>query len=101
MCVVQSTRFHPKFITEPIGIGFLIIGTDAHHLGSVFRLIEVWFLVIGLIGLLLFNSIERQNQKRKRKKCNAGEIYVDLNVKGKQRNFLTKKCFTMNLSYNK
>ena len=32
-----------KFITEPIEIGFLIIRTDAHRLGSVFRPIAVRF----------------------------------------------------------
>ena len=67
-CVVRLARFFFKFITKPIGIGFLIIGTDAHHLGSVFRPIAVWFLAVGLfglIGLTFFNSIERRKHKNR------------------------------------
>ena len=50
--VVQSARFFLKFVTEPIGIGFLIIKTNAYRLGSVFRPIVVWFGRFGLIGLV-------------------------------------------------
>ena len=38
--------------TKPIGIGFFIIGTDAHHLRSIFRLIMVQFIAVGLINLV-------------------------------------------------
>ena len=55
VCTVRSARFFPKFITEPIGIGFLIIKTDAYRLGSVFRPIAVRFFAVGLIGLVGLN----------------------------------------------
>ena len=32
-CTVQLVQFFPKFIIEPIRIGFSITGTDAHHYG--------------------------------------------------------------------
>ena len=44
MCTVWSVRFFLKFITEPIGIGIHIIGTDAHRLKSVFWPIACSFL---------------------------------------------------------
>ena len=43
--------FFSKFITEPIEIDFFIIGTDAHHLRSVFRSIAVPFFAVDLVGL--------------------------------------------------
>ena len=43
-----------KFVTEPIGIGFVIIKTDAYRLGSVFQPIAVRFDRLGLIGIGLF-----------------------------------------------
>ena len=52
VCTVWSARFFLKFVIELIGIGFFIIKTDAYRLGSVFRLIVVRFLAIGLIGLV-------------------------------------------------
>ena len=52
VCAVQSAWFFLKFITEPIGIGFVIIKTDAYRLGSIFRPIMVWFDQLGLIGLV-------------------------------------------------
>ena len=42
----------PKFITELIGISFLIIKTDVYFLGLVFQPIAVRFLAVGLIGLV-------------------------------------------------
>ena len=45
--------FFFKFTTEPIEIGvFFIIGTDAHHLRSVFRPIAVQFFAVSLFGLV-------------------------------------------------
>ena len=55
MCAVQSARFFLEFVTESIGIGFLIIKTDAYRLGSIFRPIVVRFGQLGLIGLVGFN----------------------------------------------
>ena len=52
VCAVQSAQFFLKFVTEPIGIGFVIIKTDAYRLGSVFRPIAVGFDQLGLIGLV-------------------------------------------------
>ena len=52
VCTVRLARFFPKFITEPIGIGFLIIGIDAYRLVSVFRLLAVRFFAVGIIGLI-------------------------------------------------
>ena len=52
VCVVRLGRFFSKFITEPIDIGFFIIGIDAHHLRSVFRPIAVWFFMVSLLGLV-------------------------------------------------
>ena len=69
VCTIQSARFFSKFIIELIRIGFLIIETDAHRLGLVFRPIAVRFLVaglFGLVGLIFFNSIERQKHKKKK-----------------------------------
>ena len=43
-----------KFVTKLIGIGFLIIKTDAYRLGSVFQPIAVWFFAVGLIDLVGF-----------------------------------------------
>ena len=64
VCAVRSARFFLKFVTEPIGIGFLIIKTDAYCLGSVFQPIDsslfvlhnfaVRFFAVGLIGLVGF-----------------------------------------------
>ena len=50
--MVWSARFFPKFITEPIGIGFLIIGTDAYGIVSVFRPLMVRLFVVGIISLV-------------------------------------------------
>ena len=55
VCTVQSVRFFPKFITEPIRIGYPIIITDAYYQGSVFQLIAVRFFAIGFIGLSIKN----------------------------------------------
>ena len=44
-----------KFVTEPIGIGFVIIKTDAYRLGLIFRPIAAqldWLGLIGLVGLI-------------------------------------------------
>ena len=49
---VSSVFF--KFVTEPIGIGFVIIETDAYRLGSVFQPIAVRFDRLSLIGIGLF-----------------------------------------------
>ena len=38
-----------KFVTKSIGIGFVIIKTDAYRLGSIFRPIAVRFVRLGLI----------------------------------------------------
>ena len=47
--------FFFKFVTEPIGIGFVIIKTDAYRLGLIFRPIAAqldWLGLIGLVGLI-------------------------------------------------
>ena len=54
VCVVRSAQFFLKFVIEQIGIGFLIIKTDAYRLGSVFRPIAVQFFAVGLIDLVGF-----------------------------------------------
>ena len=41
-----------EFITEPLGIGFVIIKIDAYRLRSVFWSIKVWFDRFDLIGLV-------------------------------------------------
>ena len=46
-----SSVFFFKFVTELIGIDFVIIETDAYQLGSVFRPIVVRFDRLGLIGI--------------------------------------------------
>ena len=58
---VWSAGFFSKFITESIGISFLIIGTDAHYLGSVFRPIAVQFIRFGRFNIFQLNR-ETQNQ---------------------------------------
>ena len=55
MCAVRSAQYFLKFVTELIGIDFLIIETDAYLLGLVFRPIAVWFGRLSLIGLVGFN----------------------------------------------
>ena len=52
VCVVRLAWFFSKFVTKPIGIGFVIIKTDAYWLRSVFRPIAVQFDPFGLIGLV-------------------------------------------------
>ena len=55
VCAVRSAWFFFKFVTEPIGIGFVIIKTDAYRLGSIFRPIAAqldWLGLIGLVGLI-------------------------------------------------
>ena len=52
VCVGRSAQFFLKFVIEPIGIGFVIIKTDAYRLGPVFRPISVRFDQLGLIGLV-------------------------------------------------
>ena len=52
VCVVRLARFFSKFVTKPIGIGFVIIKTDAYRLGSIFRLIVMQFDRLGLIDLV-------------------------------------------------
>ena len=49
---VRLARFFLKFVTELIGIGFLIFKTDAYRLRSVFQLIAVRFFAVDLIGLV-------------------------------------------------
>ena len=46
VCAVRYGWFFSKFIIEPREIGFFIIGTDAHRLGSVFRPIAVRFFAV-------------------------------------------------------
>ena len=66
-----SLVFFFKFVTEPIGIGFVIIETDAYRLGLVFRPIAVRFDRLGLIGigrfffLLKKNSVQQKLYKKK------------------------------------
>ena len=55
VCTVQSVWFFPKFITEPIRIGYPIIIIDTHYQGSVFRPIVVWFFAVDFIGLSIKN----------------------------------------------
>ena len=55
VCTVQSVWFFPKFITEPIRIGYPIIITNAYYQGSVFRPIVVWFFAVDFIGLSIKN----------------------------------------------
>ena len=57
VCAVRSTQFVFKFVTEPIGISFVIIETDAYQLGSVFRPIVVWFDCLDLIGFSRFETL--------------------------------------------
>ena len=49
---VRLARFFLKFVTKSIKIGFLIIKTDAYHLGLVFRPIVVKCLAVDLISLI-------------------------------------------------
>ena len=52
VCAVWFARYFFKFVTEPIGIGFVIIKTNVYRLGSVFRPMVVRFDRLGLIGLV-------------------------------------------------
>ena len=57
VCAVWSTQFFFKFVTKPIGIGFIIIKTDAHRLGLIFWPIAMrfdQFSLIGLVGLIWY-----------------------------------------------
>ena len=69
--MVRSAWCFAKFITEPIEVGFLIIRTNAYHLGSVFRHIAMWFFAVSLIGLiglkLFFYFSDNTNTKVKTK----------------------------------
>ena len=58
VCAVQSAWFFFKFVTEPIGISFVIIKIDAYWLRSVFWPIAVQFDQLGLISLvsLIWNN---------------------------------------------
>ena len=62
VCAVRFARYFFKFVTEPIGIGFVIIKTDAYRLGSVFQPMAVRFDRLGLIYLV--GLIWNINQKK-------------------------------------
>ena len=81
MYAVRLARFFLEFVTETIGIGFLIIKTDAYRLGSIFRPIAARFGQLDLIGLVGFNisldtyysvftcfTIKKNLKKKKKKK---------------------------------
>ena len=81
MCAVRLAQFFLEFVTESIGIGFLIIKTYAYRLGSIFRSIAVRFGQLDLIGLVGFNisldtyysvftcfTIKKKLKKKKNKK---------------------------------
>ena len=52
MCAIRLAQYFSKFITKPIGVSFLIIKIDAYRLGSVSQPLTMWFLAVGLIGLV-------------------------------------------------
>ena len=62
VCAVQQGPFFCQIYYRTDRDQFFIIGTDAHHLGSIFQSIMVRFFAVGLVGLVGLKYFKKKNR---------------------------------------